>query len=102
MPPSRSPLTAPSPQLVDLRKDPIDPEALSGILGSALGQQAPGADAQARADEAAKTATDLTGIVRKKAKDAPSAKRPAAPDADPPPSSPKKPRLAGGDAAEEA
>ncbi|POR38107.1 NASP-like protein sim3 [Tolypocladium paradoxum] len=61
-------------RLVDLRKDPIDasdllgggPEAnpLGGILGAALGESA--AETQARVEEAAKNANDLTGLVRKK------------------------------------
>ncbi|KAM4065964.1 SHNi-TPR domain-containing protein [Hirsutella rhossiliensis] len=102
-------------RLVDLRKDPIDADALGGILGSALGQP-PSAEVQARADEAAKNATDLTGMVRKKAKDAaPNGKRKAdelaADDApvaaaaaadEGAPASPKKPRLADGDAGDKA
>ncbi|OAQ65793.1 histone H1-binding protein [Pochonia chlamydosporia 170] len=64
-------------RLVDLKKDPIDaadllggPEAnaLGGIFGAALGESA--AETQARVEEAKKTATDLTGLVRKKAKEA--------------------------------
>ncbi|KAG6013637.1 hypothetical protein E4U43_007187 [Claviceps pusilla] len=59
-------------RLVDLRKDPINADDLIGrdtmpigsILGSALGESA--ADTQARVEEAKKTATDLTGLVRKK------------------------------------
>ena len=60
-------------QLVDLRKDPVDaqellggPEAnaLGGIFGATLGESA--AETQARVQEATKTATDLTGLVRKK------------------------------------
>lgn len=61
-------------QLVDLRKDPIDASALlggdgganplGGVLGAVLGESA--ADAQTRIDEAARTATDLSGLVRKK------------------------------------
>lgn len=73
-------------QLVDLRADPIDTKGLmgadanplGGILGAALGESS--AEAQARIDEASKTATDLTGLVRKrKPKDEaePSAKRKA-------------------------
>ncbi|KAF4504020.1 hypothetical protein G6O67_008642 [Ophiocordyceps sinensis] len=97
-------------RLVDLRKDPIDVDALSGIPVN----QPPSAEAQARADEAAKNATDLTGMVRKKTKDAaPNGKRKvegllaaadeaaAVADEDAP-ASPKKPRLADGDAGDEA
>ncbi|KAG6000967.1 hypothetical protein E4U54_001220 [Claviceps lovelessii] len=59
-------------KLVDLRKDPINADDLIGrdtmplgsILGAALGESA--ADTQARVEEAKKTATDLTGLVRKK------------------------------------
>ncbi|KAK2596626.1 hypothetical protein QQS21_006302 [Conoideocrella luteorostrata] len=59
-------------RLVDLRKDPIDAadllgpntNALGGIFGAALGETP--ADTQARVEEAKKTATDLTGLVRKK------------------------------------
>lgn len=60
-----------------MKKDPIDaadllggPEAnaLGGIFGAALGESA--AETQARVEEAKKTATDLTGLVRKKAKEA--------------------------------
>ncbi|KAG6003370.1 hypothetical protein E4U21_002086 [Claviceps maximensis] len=59
-------------RLADLRKDPINADDLigrdtmpiGGILGAALGESA--ADAQARVEEAKKTATDLTGLVRKK------------------------------------
>lgn len=46
-----------------------DSGALGGILGTAIGESA--AETKARVDEAKKTATDLTGLVRKKAKDAP-------------------------------
>ncbi|OHE99126.1 histone H1-binding protein [Colletotrichum orchidophilum] len=62
-------------RLVDLRKPPIDVNAalggdgLGGILGAALGESA--AQTQARVEEAKKTATDLTGLVRKKAKEEP-------------------------------
>ncbi|KND88883.1 NASP-like protein sim3 [Tolypocladium ophioglossoides CBS 100239] len=74
-------------RLVDLRKDPIDasdllsggPEAnpLGGILGAALGESA--AERQARVEEAAKNATDLSGLVRKKkAKDTAELPAPAA------------------------
>lgn len=61
-------------RLVDLRSDPIDTKGLmgaeanplGGILGAALGESS--ADAQARIAEATKTATDLSGMVRKKPK----------------------------------
>ncbi|GJC98238.1 histone H1-binding protein [Colletotrichum higginsianum] len=62
-------------RLVDLRKPPIDVNAalggdgVGGILGAALGESA--AQTQARVDEAKKTATDLTGLVRKKNKEEP-------------------------------
>ncbi|KFA73267.1 hypothetical protein S40288_08620 [Stachybotrys chartarum IBT 40288] len=59
-------------RLVDLRKDPIDTKELlggdanplGGILGAALGESS--AERQARVEEAKRTATDLTGLVRKK------------------------------------
>ncbi|ODA83137.1 hypothetical protein RJ55_01647 [Drechmeria coniospora] len=60
-------------RLVDLRKDHIDASkllgaseanALGGILGAALGESA--AETLARVQEATKTATDLTGLIRKK------------------------------------
>src|SRR5690606_6299088 len=41
-----------------------DANPFGGILGAALGESS--AEAQARIDEATKTATDLTGLVRKK------------------------------------
>ncbi|EON99309.1 putative histone h1-binding protein [Phaeoacremonium minimum UCRPA7] len=63
-------------RLVDLRKPPIDVNAalagsdpMGGILGAALGESA--AQTEARIEEAKKTATDLTGLVRKKAKEEP-------------------------------
>ncbi|KAK6216555.1 histone H1-binding protein [Colletotrichum tabaci] len=62
-------------RLVDLRKPPIDVNAalggdgVGGILGAALGESA--AQTQARVEEAKKTATDLTGLVRKKNKEEP-------------------------------
>ncbi|WDK20476.1 histone H1-binding protein [Colletotrichum graminicola] len=62
-------------RLVDLRKPPIDVNAalggdgVGGILGAALGEST--AQTQARVEEAKKTATDLTGLVRKKNKDEP-------------------------------
>ncbi|KAL6878546.1 hypothetical protein J3F83DRAFT_722981 [Trichoderma novae-zelandiae] len=59
-------------RLVDLRKDPLSANdllgdganPLGGILGAAFGQSA--AEVQARVEEAAKNAVDLTGLVRKK------------------------------------
>ncbi|UPL00577.1 hypothetical protein LCI18_011511 [Fusarium solani-melongenae] len=64
-------------RLVDLRNDPIDAAGLlgadatplGGILGAALGESA--AETKARVEEAKKTATDLSGLVRKKNKEAP-------------------------------
>lgn len=59
-------------QLVDLRGPPIDVQAalggdpMGGILGAAMGESA--VQAEARIEEAKKTATDLTGLVRKKGK----------------------------------
>ena len=63
-------------QLKDLKGPPIDVKAavygpaggaaLSGVLGATIGESP--ADAEARIEEAKKHATDLTGIVRKKAK----------------------------------
>lgn len=61
-------------QLVDLRKPPIDMQSalglgpMGGILGAALGESA--VQTEARIEEAKKTATDLTGLVRKKGKPA--------------------------------
>ncbi|KAH6968640.1 hypothetical protein HG530_013364 [Fusarium avenaceum] len=62
-------------RLVDLRNDPIDAKdilgadagPIGGILGAAIGESA--AETKARVDEAKKTATDLSGLVRKKNKD---------------------------------
>lgn len=54
-----------------------DATPLGGILGAALGESA--AETKARVEEAKKTATDLSGLVRKKNKEAP------APDAAPVP-----------------
>ncbi|KAK2681193.1 hypothetical protein RAB80_002986 [Fusarium oxysporum f. sp. vasinfectum] len=62
-------------RLVELRNDPIDAKdilgadagPIGGILGAALGESA--AETKARVDEAKKTATDLSGLVRKKNKD---------------------------------
>ncbi|KAF7533605.1 hypothetical protein G7Z17_g13486 [Cylindrodendrum hubeiense] len=63
-------------RLVDLRNDPIDTKGLlgddanplGGIFGTAVGQNA--SETKARVEEAKKTATDLSGLVRKKNKDA--------------------------------
>ncbi|CAN8106008.1 unnamed protein product [Discula destructiva] len=63
-------------RLTDLRGPPIDMQAalgvesLGGILGAALSGE-PAAQTEARIEEAKKTATDLTGLVRKKGKPAP-------------------------------
>ncbi|KAG5972823.1 hypothetical protein E4U58_006099 [Claviceps cyperi] len=59
-------------RLFDLRQGPVNADDLLGsqslplgsILGGTLGESA--ADTQARVEEAKKTATDLTGLVRKK------------------------------------
>ncbi|KAI1341364.1 histone H1-binding protein [Xylariaceae sp. FL0016] len=63
-------------RLVELRKPPVDMnEALgeenpiSGILGKALGESS--AEQAKRVEEAKKGATDLSGLVRKKAKEEP-------------------------------
>ncbi|KAK8920247.1 NASP-related protein sim3 [Metarhizium anisopliae] len=73
-------------RLVDLKKDPIDASdllggpqanALGGLFGAALGESA--ADTQARVEEAKKTATDLTGLVRKKKAKEEEKPEPAAP-----------------------
>lgn len=67
-------------QLLDLRAPPVDINAalngpagapdsinpMGGILGATLGESP--AEAQARIEEAKKGATDLTGLVRRKAK----------------------------------
>ncbi|KAG6160517.1 hypothetical protein E4U37_008078 [Claviceps purpurea] len=77
-------------RLFDLRQDPVNADDLLGseslplgsILGGTLGESA--ADTQARVEEAKKTATDLTGLVRKKkpaATEEPSESAAAAPDA---------------------
>lgn len=58
--------------MTDLKSDPIDTKdlmgqganPLGGILGAAVGESS--AEAQARINEATKTATDLSGLVRKK------------------------------------
>lgn len=61
------------PQLVDLRKPPVDVDTMlgadnpmSGILGAALGESS--SETAARVEEAKKNATDLSSLVRKKAK----------------------------------
>ncbi|KAF4475437.1 NASP-related protein sim3 [Colletotrichum fructicola Nara gc5] len=62
-------------RLTELRKPPIDmnaalaDQAMGGILGAALGESAE--QTQARIEEAKKSANDLTGLVRKKAKEEP-------------------------------
>ncbi|KAI8164154.1 NASP-related protein sim3 [Colletotrichum sp. SAR 10_65] len=62
-------------RLTELRKPPIDmnaalaEQAMGGILGAALGESAE--QTQARIEEAKKSANDLTGLVRKKAKEEP-------------------------------
>ncbi|KAG0651874.1 Silencing in the middle of the centromere 3 [Hyphodiscus hymeniophilus] len=64
-------------RLAELRKPPVDVKdvlygptsgsnTMGGILGATLGESP--ADASARIEEAKKTATDLTGLVRRKAK----------------------------------
>jgi HAT1-interacting factor 1 len=60
-------------QLVDLKKPPVDVQgvlgadnAMSGILGAALGESA--AETEARLEEAKKSAKDLSSLVRKKEK----------------------------------
>jgi hypothetical protein len=72
---------------VELQKPPFDVNAallgagcnpMGGILGAALGESA--AQTESRIEEAKKTATDLTGLVRKKAKDEPAPARTAAVD----------------------
>lgn len=45
-------------------------QSVGGLLGGLMGGQ-PNAEADARIEEAKKTATDLTGLVRKKGKPAP-------------------------------
>jgi HAT1-interacting factor 1 len=59
--------------LVDLKNGPIDTQgllggdaanSLGGLFGAKAGESA--SETQARVDEAKKTATDLTGLVRKK------------------------------------
>ncbi|KAI1390066.1 uncharacterized protein F4822DRAFT_428412 [Hypoxylon trugodes] len=63
-------------RLVELKKPPMDvnsvlaeDDAMLGILGAALGESAPNKDA--RIEEAKKKAKDVSGLVRKKAKDEP-------------------------------
>ncbi len=62
-------------QLVDLRKPPIDLNAaVNGPAGAGLGGllgALSGAGGSTKVEEAKKAATDLTGLVRKKAKDVP-------------------------------
>ncbi|KXJ91084.1 hypothetical protein Micbo1qcDRAFT_69334 [Microdochium bolleyi] len=60
-------------RLVDLRKPPVDVDSMlgadnpmSGILGAALGESS--SETAARVEAAKKNATDLSGLVRKKAK----------------------------------
>lgn len=68
-------------RLVDLRGPPIDMKAalgvdpMGGILGAALGES--NAQTEARIEEAKKTATDLSGLVRKKEKKAAPSPSPA-------------------------
>ncbi|KAI1466099.1 uncharacterized protein F4812DRAFT_96993 [Daldinia caldariorum] len=61
-------------RLVELRKPPMDvnsvlaaDDTVLGVLGSALGESA--ANKEARLEEAKKSAKDVSGLVRKKAKD---------------------------------
>ncbi|KAI0506280.1 hypothetical protein F5B22DRAFT_624302 [Xylaria bambusicola] len=63
-------------RLVELRKPPVDMDAalgkdnpLTGLLGQALGESS--AEQTARVEEAKKNAKDLSGLVRKKAKEEP-------------------------------
>ncbi|KAK9444558.1 histone H1-binding protein [Metarhizium brunneum] len=74
-------------RLVDLKKDPIDASdllggpqanALGGLFGAALGGES-ATETQARVEEAKKTATDLTGLVRKKKAKEEEKPEPAAP-----------------------
>ena len=97
-------------QLVDLRKNPVDaqellggPEgnALGGIFGAMLGEST--AETAARVEEAKKTATDLTSMVRKKDKPEPASestngKRKADEPAETDEESPKKAKVQGEDA----
>ncbi|GAO15132.1 hypothetical protein UVI_02029680 [Ustilaginoidea virens] len=98
-------------RLVDLRKDPIDAAGLLGpqanVLGGIFGALgASSADTLARVEEAKKTATDLTGLVRKKkpaggdqtptpglAAPAANGKRKAGDDSPDAAESPKKPKV---------
>lgn len=81
-------------QLVDLRGPPMDVQAalggdpMGGILGAALGESA--VQTEARIEEAKKTATDLTGLVRKKGKPAAAAAAAPAPADEPSPSNGNK------------
>ncbi|KAH7026199.1 uncharacterized protein B0I36DRAFT_330086 [Microdochium trichocladiopsis] len=70
-------------RLIDLRKPPVDVDSMlgadnpmSGILGAALGESS--SETAARVEQAKKNATDLSGLVRKKAKK----EEPATPPAD--------------------
>jgi hypothetical protein len=74
-------------QLADLIKPPVDVKdvlygptsvgnPMGGILGTTLGESPE--DAAARIEEAKKTATDLTGLVRRKAKPDASTPEPSA------------------------
>ncbi|KAI0414350.1 hypothetical protein F5X98DRAFT_365887 [Xylaria grammica] len=65
-------------RLIELRKPPVDMGAalgqdnpLSGLLGQALGESS--SEQAARVEEAKKNAKDLSGLVRKKAKEEPTA-----------------------------
>ncbi|KAK5632153.1 hypothetical protein RRF57_007867 [Xylaria bambusicola] len=65
-------------RLIELRKPPVDMDAalgkdnpLTGLLGQALGESS--AEQTARVEEAKKNAKDLSGLVRKKAKEEPKA-----------------------------
>ncbi|KAI0017716.1 histone H1-binding protein [Xylariomycetidae sp. FL0641] len=70
-------------RLVELRKPPVDMQEalgndnpLTGILGAALGESA--SEKEARVEEAKKNAHDLSGLVRRKAKDETKKEEPAA------------------------
>lgn len=71
---SAPPILTWPPQLTDLKNPPFDVKAalglddsLGGLLGAAKGESA--AATEARIEEAKKTATDLTSVVRKKKKE---------------------------------
>ncbi|KAI0387003.1 hypothetical protein F5Y04DRAFT_242793 [Hypomontagnella monticulosa] len=71
-------------RLVDLRKAPMDvnsvlaaEDTMLGVLGAALGESAE--DKGARIEEAKKNAKDVSGLVRKKAKDEPKSEPEQAP-----------------------